>query len=247
VVNDPPQPSTSTRRCSSRSPRKSSHFETPPRNDIPSTPPPMRKPEDFLQLSDDECEGEEQSVSTPKKETALPTTDSDSPPLMYNSLVSTPDHPSDPDEPKPKKAKGDQHSVPVPTAKSHYSDLKYLEAVGVLRQKHNKKHRGVIPELNVSMNQSAEASNANEMTPTTSQSNCWERKTRLKISYRINDTNGQVQFALIVYEHLTRSSRTRRNLMLDFQAPIDGDRLTSPNDKRTPKKRINHLKRQLRL
>jgi hypothetical protein len=258
---------------------------TPPKKQIDTIPnelklpPPLHQGRKFLPLSEDECEDSDISesnspvcISTQKTSTPIDEGEqSDTMPLLEDSLVSfartndSEDEGSTPKaEPNKKKTKVDHQPVLL-TVKSHYSDLKYLEAIGLLRIRRKKKHRGTIPELNQSMNQSTEVVNNNETSPSSAfsmagLSDCWERRTKLKISYRINELDKNVQFALILYEHLTKTTRTRRNLLMDFHEMAktrqqqqnsmtkmdDGSPLTA-DSARKGKKRTNHLKRQLRL
>lgn len=84
-----------------------------------------------------------------------------------------------------------------------YTNLFYIEVLGVLRQNHNTKHRGVQPTSLDS--------------PTASDQH-WDRNVLLRISYRLCLDDNTPQFSLIVYDHQTRNPRTRRNLMAEFQA-----------------------------
>lgn len=83
----------------------------------------------------------------------------------------------------------------------YYTDLQYLEAVGVLHMSQPTKHRGVAPVQS-------------DYSPT----NTSDRDVRLRISYRIRHRDQSVQFALIQYEHVTKNPRARRNLLAEFIA-----------------------------
>lgn len=89
---------------------------------------------------------------------------------------------------------------------STYSELKYLEAIGIMRTIKQPKHRGI--------SVAAGGSGAPTIYSSPDQHN--DRMTKIKISYRVRKTDGDVQFALIVYEQVTRNPVTRRNLMTDF-------------------------------
>lgn len=93
--------------------------------------------------------------------------------------------------------------------KQPYTDLKYLESIGsIVRIIQRAKH----PYIN------RVPTAKNHVTPLVSHESqtSWQRKTRLKISYRVSTLHpDDVQFALIVYEPLTHV--TRRNLLLEFQ------------------------------
>ena len=90
----------------------------------------------------------------------------------------------------------------------NYSELKYLEAIGSIRTIRRAKH----PGINV-----VPTNKTNPVSPFVSpeSQNVWDRKTKLKISYRVGLLNQDIQFALIVYEPMTAISR--RNLMEEFQ------------------------------
>lgn len=92
-----------------------------------------------------------------------------------------------------------------------YSELKYLEAIGSIRTIRLMKH----PQVN----RLPTTPNANPETNTAFVSpesqNGWDRKTKLKLSYRVGIDNNDIQYALIIYEPLTMI--TRRNLLGEFQ------------------------------
>lgn len=89
-----------------------------------------------------------------------------------------------------------------------YSDLNYLESIGSIRTIRRAKN----PDINKIPTRTQTA------TPFVSpeSQNGWDRKTKLKISYRVSTTNeNDVQFALIIYEPMTML--IRRNLLEEFQ------------------------------
>lgn len=89
-----------------------------------------------------------------------------------------------------------------------YSELNYLESIGSIRTIRRAKN----PDINKIPTRTQTA------TPFVSpeSQNGWDRKTKLKISYRISTTNeNDVQFALIIYEPMTML--IRRNLLEEFQ------------------------------
>lgn len=104
--------------------------------------------------------------------------------------------------------KATQSSTECSTHKT-YSELKYLESIGSIRTIRRVKHPGI---------NKVPTSKTDVVTPFISpeSQNGWDRKTKLKLSYRIGVLNSNdIQFALIIYEPLTMVSR--RNLMEEFQ------------------------------
>lgn len=90
-----------------------------------------------------------------------------------------------------------------------YSELKYIESIGSIRTIRRAKHPGInkVP--------TTKAITATPFVSPESQ-NGWDRKTKLKISYRTGLVKkDDIQFALIIYEPLTMI--TRRNLLDEFQ------------------------------
>lgn len=90
-----------------------------------------------------------------------------------------------------------------------FSELKYLESIGSIRTIRRAKHPGInkVP--------TTKAITATPFVSPESQ-NGWDRKTKLKISYRTGlAKKNDIQFALIIYEPLTMV--TRRNLLEEFQ------------------------------
>lgn len=90
-----------------------------------------------------------------------------------------------------------------------FSELKYFESIGSIRTIRRAKHPGInkVP--------TAKAITATPFVSPESQ-NGWDRKTKLKISYRTGLVKkNDIQFALIIYEPLTMV--TRRNLLEEFQ------------------------------
>jgi hypothetical protein len=97
---------------------------------------------------------------------------------------------------------------------NQYSDLMYLESVGTLRLIKRAKHRGV-RQTQVQSDLEA-AGTTSQMVPEFD-----EKNTKLKISYRVGKHRQDIQFALIVFEQLTRNPATRRNLMSDFKHAVE--------------------------
>lgn len=90
-----------------------------------------------------------------------------------------------------------------------YSELKYLESIGSIRTIRRAKHPGI---------NKVPITKAITATPFVSpeSQNGWDRKTKLKISYRTGlEKKDDIQFALIIYEPLT--TVTRRNLLDEFE------------------------------
>lgn len=90
-----------------------------------------------------------------------------------------------------------------------YSELKYLEAIGSIRTIRRLKH----PGINKVPSTSIPDTNTPFVSPESQ--NGWDRKSKLKISYRLGATTDDIQYALIIYEPLT--NMFRRNLMEEFQ------------------------------
>lgn len=87
----------------------------------------------------------------------------------------------------------------APSDQYQYSDLKYIESFGVLRMCRSKKSRN-----NHSVVGSSDDRTSN-------------RSIQLQISYRVNINNDDdIQLALVVYEHVTKNPKIRRNLMGEF-------------------------------
>lgn len=100
-----------------------------------------------------------------------------------------------------------------------YSELRYLEAIGSIRTIRRSKH----PGINKLPTSSAHSGMVTTTTPLISpeSQNGWDRKTKLKLSYRIGNTTNDIQFALIIYEPLTMV--TRRNLLEEFQLAAEDE------------------------
>lgn len=88
-----------------------------------------------------------------------------------------------------------------------YSELHYLESIGSIRTIRRAKHPGInkvpMSKMTATPFISPESQNG------------WDRKTKLKISYRIGLIDDDIQFALIIYEPMTMV--IRRNLLAEFQ------------------------------
>lgn len=107
-----------------------------------------------------------------------------------------------------------------------YSELKYLESIGSIRTIRRAKHPGInkVP--------SAKAITATPFVSPESQ-NGWDRKTKLKISYRTGLVKTHdIQFALIIYEPLTMI--TRRNLLDEFEKAAEEEKIQSKFVKKAP-------------
>lgn len=90
-----------------------------------------------------------------------------------------------------------------------YSELKYLESFGSIRTIRRAKHP------NINKVPTTKSITATPLISPESQ-NRWDRKTKLKISYRTGLVKkDDIQFALIIYEPLTIV--TRRNLLEEFE------------------------------
>lgn len=130
-----------------------------------------------------------------------------------------------------------------------YSELIYLEAVGMIRMMRKSKHRGV-----TSSNFQSGSSTTNDIQLSDSalslpvgSNNYWERSTRLKLSYRIRREDNDIQFALIIYEHVTKNPATRRNLMVEFKSTKSRSSEKLKNHLKSDKKVISSSKKSLRF
>lgn len=109
-----------------------------------------------------------------------------------------------------------------------YSELNYLESIGSIRTIRRAKHP------NINKVPTAKVITATPLISPESQ-NGWDRKTKLKISYRTGLLKkDDIQFALIIYEPLTVV--TRRNLLEEFQKAAEEEE--QQKDKSTPKSRF---------
>lgn len=110
----------------------------------------------------------------------------------------------------------DQSSELMAYRQNTYSELQYLETVGTVRTANEPKHRGTRTTHHIPREDpSADSSGPSEAT-TSSSSSVGEKRTKLKLSYRTHLRTQEVQFALIIYEHIsTRSTAVRRNLFGD--------------------------------
>lgn len=101
-------------------------------------------------------------------------------------------------------------TAPTCSIAKQYTDLKYLESIGSIRTIRKIKHPGI--------NKVPTSKMTNISTPFVSpeSQNGWDRKTKLKLSYRLGSLgSNDIQFALIIYEPLTMMSR--RNLLEEFE------------------------------
>lgn len=109
-----------------------------------------------------------------------------------------------------------------PASSVQYSELRYLEAHGSVRQHHSNRKQAADDACADVEAASGRISSTSPLPYATDACGHWERDVRLRISWRTRlepsaaDAETAVQFALIVYEHRTRNPRTRRNLMSDF-------------------------------
>lgn len=118
-------------------------------------------------------------------------------------------------------------SVNVNSSKP-YSELKYLESIGSIRTIRRAKHPGInkVP--------STKSITATPFVSPESQ-NGWDRKTKLKISYRTGLVQKEdIQFALIIYEPLTMV--TRRNLLDEFERAAEEEKQEQQQHKDKAKK-----------
>lgn len=103
-------------------------------------------------------------------------------------------------------------SAPSANRQSTYSELQYLESVGIVRTANEPKHRGIRTTHHIPRDDppsAPDSAGTAEVLPTSS----GEKRTKLKLSYRTHLRSQEVQFALIIYEHISsRSTVVRRNL-----------------------------------
>nr|XP_019565647.2 proline-rich receptor-like protein kinase PERK9 [Aedes albopictus] len=100
-----------------------------------------------------------------------------------------------------------------------YSELQYLEAIGIVRSFHESKHRGTRTSHHIPRDDTSPEEPATPATSTDS-ADSPDKRTKLKLSYRLHRQTADPQFALIIYEDLMhRSSKVRRNLFCDDPDP----------------------------
>lgn len=124
---------------------------------------------------------------------------------------------------------------------SFYSELHYIESKGILRQMRPPKHRGVSTTIVSTSNDDGDLNNETSSSsnisimPTSSASittnNPWDRPTKLKISYRIRLSDNHIQFALIIYDSITKNPNTNRNLSEEFKKMQSNKELTKSKKK----------------
>lgn len=90
-----------------------------------------------------------------------------------------------------------------------YTPLKYFETTGILRSQTNTKQNDAGETSNITFTQTLSSDSSVDS---------WDRPVRIRISYRQNTKDQEIQFALIIYEHLNKSVAvsSRRNLALEF-------------------------------
>lgn len=123
------------------------------------------------------------------------------------------------------------HSQPVDV-----SEIKYIEAIGTVRKLRKLKHRGIDSRSkDVRIYES----------PTRKH---WEAgNTKLKISYRENVNQSDLQFVLVIYQHIENNPRCRRDLMTEF-AKTCADETTEPQKSEKKSKSNKNVKmRRLRF
>lgn len=104
------------------------------------------------------------------------------------------------------------------------SEIKYIEAIGTIRKLRKLKHRGI----------DARAKDVRIYESPTRQH--WDAgNTKLKISYRENVGRSDVQFVLVIYQHIDNNPRCRRDLMTEFSK-------TCPDEPQKSEKKIKSNK-----
>lgn len=120
------------------------------------------------------------------------------------------------------------------TFNKRYSELKYLEAIGSIRTIRLMKH----PQVNRIPSTSNVDFETNTPFVSPESQNGWDRKTKLKLSYRIGIDGNDVQYALIIYEPLTMISRRNLKVEFDLAAVYEGARFRKLKPQPpTPKKK----------
>lgn len=114
------------------------------------------------------------------------------------------------------------------------SEIKYIEAVGTVRKLRKLKHRGI-------------DSRSKEVriyeSPTGKH---WEPgNTKLKISYRESVNQNDLQFVLVIYQHIDNNPRCRRDLMAEFAKTCTDE--TAEVQKSEKKGKINKSLKMRRL
>ncbi|XP_021694738.1 proline-rich receptor-like protein kinase PERK9 isoform X1 [Aedes aegypti] len=101
-----------------------------------------------------------------------------------------------------------------------YSELQYLQAIGIVRSSHDLKHRSTRTSHHIPREDTSPSEPA---TPAiTGSAESPDKRTKLKLSYRLHLQTADPQFALIIYEDQTpRSCKVRRNLFCDDPDPDD--------------------------
>lgn len=115
------------------------------------------------------------------------------------------------------------------------SEIKYIEAIGTVRKLRKLKHRGIdsrSKDLRV------------YESPTRKH---WETgNTKLKLSYRENVNESDIQFVLAIYQHIENNPRCRRDLMQEF-AKTCADETASEPQKGEKKSKSNKSLKMRRL
>lgn len=204
---------------------------TPPENLIVQSPPSAEPPTSSPgSRSSHKSPTPDMNLSfeTPPRQQPI---SSDPPPLTAGRRF-LPFSSSDEEEDEPGPNRATATSTPPPLdqqpRRNVYSELQYLEATGTVRSSHESKHRGTrtthhIPrESHPSPTADGSPSSPTPSSPGSSASDPTDKRTKLKLSYRIHLSTEEPQFALIIYEDQTpRSSKVRRNLFCDEQQPQD--------------------------
>ncbi|XP_037030843.1 uncharacterized protein LOC119070551 [Bradysia coprophila] len=119
---------------------------------------------------------------------------------------------------------------------SKNTEIKYIEAVGTVRKLRKLKHRGI-------------DSRSKEIriyeSPT---GRHWESgNTKLKISYRENVNQSDLQFVLVIYQHIDNSPRCRRDLMTEFAKTCSDETTDVQKSEKKGKTNKNLKMRRLRF
>lgn len=139
---------------------------------------------------------------------------------------------------------GEQLNLSVETAdqpdtsdsSQHIGEIKYIEAIGTVRKLRKLKHRGI-------------DSRSKEVriyeSPTGKH---WETgNTKLKISYRESFNQSDLQFVLVIYQHMDNNPRCRRDLMSEFAQTCSDDSAEVQKSERKGKSNKNLKMRRLRF
>ncbi|KAJ6639120.1 hypothetical protein Bhyg_11859 [Pseudolycoriella hygida] len=129
-----------------------------------------------------------------------------------------------------------ESDVPKNIESLDVNEVKYIEAVGTVRKLRKLKHRGI-------------DSTSREIriyeSPTRTH---WDiGNTKLQISYRENVNQSDLQFVLVIYQHIDKNPRCKRDLMAEFAKACDVETPTPQIIEKKCKTNKNLKMRRLRF